>query len=352
MALKRAPNAHETTQTTGTGDYTMDGPSAERAPFDQDMDTGDTVFYQARGDGNNWEIGKGTFTAPNIMARTQIIQSAAGGVVGTTAINWAVGVKDIYSIPDIELLGTSDFLRAANNLSDVQDASVSRNNIGVGDDDVVFKAVANQTIQPAAGSTVLQLFTATASEFAGLRIGESATGPWGQLQWRGPGNLLRINFNDGVSTTELVTFNSSGLTVESGINVVLGKDATAPLQAVTRQQMDAGDANTLKDNRNDQTITGPTNSVLRTRTPTTTGGVAEFRVGQSGSDEGIFRWDAAANQAQLIKNVAGVLKVHAILRNTALELGSPDINVNVDSRLNFTGTGRMVLPVGVDKWAT
>lgn len=103
MSLVIADLVRETTQTTGTGPYTLDGTPAG---------TANQSFATAIGDGNramyvvtfgtNWEVSVGTVTAgpSNTLSRDAVLASSNGGA----AVNWGPGVKDIYSDAPAALL--------------------------------------------------------------------------------------------------------------------------------------------------------------------------------------------------------------------------------------------------------
>lgn len=272
MALKRAPIAHETTQTTGTGNYTLDGAiDAERAPFDQDMDTGDTVYMMVRGDGNNWEINLSTFTAPSTLSRN-VLLSAAGGVVGTAAVNWATGTKDVYSLPDIDFVSQADFLQAANNLSDVQDAGASRTNLGLGtaaqsndSDFVQLSGVSSQVIVGFSGATDLTIRGGglTGPAIYRLQSPSASTEPdhFGEFIWDHPEDRLQIQIDDtGTGAVPVVSFVQGEVRILSGVDLLLNHDPVQALEAATRQYVDneiaSATAGALLYSTGDETIFG------------------------------------------------------------------------------------------------
>jgi len=106
----------ETTATIGTGAYQLDGAPTGFQAFSA-IGAGNTCPYLAT-DNVNWEIGIGTYsTAPNQLARTQILASSNGG----SAVNWGSGTKEVICALPAELavlLGqsggpgvVSDFMR-------------------------------------------------------------------------------------------------------------------------------------------------------------------------------------------------------------------------------------------------
>lgn len=84
----------ETTQTTGTGTYSLDGVSADgRQSFLSGIGNGNKTIYVAEL-GTSWEIGIGTVTsgAPVTLSRDYIWKSTNSD----NAVSWSAGVKSIY----------------------------------------------------------------------------------------------------------------------------------------------------------------------------------------------------------------------------------------------------------------
>lgn len=91
MALIVKDRVKETTATTGTGAYTLDGASIGYQSF---LVIGDanTTYYTVT-DGTNWEVGLGTYTSSgSTLSRDLILESSNGG----SAVNWSAGTKDIF----------------------------------------------------------------------------------------------------------------------------------------------------------------------------------------------------------------------------------------------------------------
>lgn len=94
MALIKADRVKETTTTTGTGSFTLNGAVAGYRAFSNAMATGDNCFYTAINPATNeWECGYGTFTAPSTLDRTRIHRSSTGG---NSPINFGAGVKEVF----------------------------------------------------------------------------------------------------------------------------------------------------------------------------------------------------------------------------------------------------------------
>ena len=109
MALVNPNRVKETTETTGTGTYTLEGATGNFQGFTAVGD-GNTCYYCCT-DGTQFEIGIGTFTASGTtLARTTILNSTNSN----NAINWSSGEKDIFvTLPSSKLV----FEDASNNVA-------------------------------------------------------------------------------------------------------------------------------------------------------------------------------------------------------------------------------------------
>jgi hypothetical protein len=91
MPLKLGDRVRETSATQGTGTLTLNGAVQAYQTFDSVLDTGDTCYYTIVLDAA-WEVGLGTFTAPNLLARTTVLASSNGGAL----VNFGAGAKDVF----------------------------------------------------------------------------------------------------------------------------------------------------------------------------------------------------------------------------------------------------------------
>lgn len=93
MAFILADRVRETSATTGTGSFTLDGAVTGFQSFDAVLNTADTTYYTIALQGaTEWEVGIGTFTAPSTLARTTILSSSNSG----SAVNFSAGTKDVF----------------------------------------------------------------------------------------------------------------------------------------------------------------------------------------------------------------------------------------------------------------
>lgn len=90
--MKFADRVGQTSTTTGTGTYSLNGSISGMQDFDAIGNGGLTTYLALMGTG--WEIGLGTVTtgSPNQLARTKILDSSNGGA----AVSWGAGTKSIY----------------------------------------------------------------------------------------------------------------------------------------------------------------------------------------------------------------------------------------------------------------
>ena len=93
MALVLADRVQETTTTSGTGTVTLAGAVAGFQSFGTAIGNANTTYYTLV-DGNNWEVGIGTYTSSGTtLARTTVLSSSAGG---TTKITLSGGTTTVF----------------------------------------------------------------------------------------------------------------------------------------------------------------------------------------------------------------------------------------------------------------
>ncbi len=96
-----ADGVKETTQTTGTGTYELDGAQSGSVSFVVGVGNGNKTLYRVQS-GSSWEIGVGTVAtgSPPTLARTEILKSSNSD----NAVNWTTGTKDIFVVAPAALL--------------------------------------------------------------------------------------------------------------------------------------------------------------------------------------------------------------------------------------------------------
>lgn len=92
MALIVADRVQETTNTTGTGAYTLGGAVSGFQTFASEVSNADTVYYSIT-DNVNFEVGLGTYASSGgTITRTTVFTSSNSN----NAVNWGVGTKNIF----------------------------------------------------------------------------------------------------------------------------------------------------------------------------------------------------------------------------------------------------------------
>lgn len=91
MALITADRVKETSTTEGTGTYALLGAVTGFRAFSAVLANDDTAYYAVE-DGTNWEVGLGTWTTGNNLARTAISSSSNSG----NAVNWSAGTRNVF----------------------------------------------------------------------------------------------------------------------------------------------------------------------------------------------------------------------------------------------------------------
>jgi hypothetical protein len=94
MALILKDRVKETTAVTSTGTATLLGAVAGYQSFSA-IGTGNTCYYTIAGQtGSEWEVGIGTYTSPDQLARTTVLSSSNGG----SLVNFSAGTKDVFVV--------------------------------------------------------------------------------------------------------------------------------------------------------------------------------------------------------------------------------------------------------------
>lgn len=93
-AVEYADRTQETTTTTGTGDYSLNGASSGMQPFVDGIGDGSQCYYSAHDGSGNWEVGLGTVTdaSPDTLSRDSVIASSNSDA----AVDWNAGTKTIF----------------------------------------------------------------------------------------------------------------------------------------------------------------------------------------------------------------------------------------------------------------
>ena len=93
MALQLQDRVLETANSPGTGTVTLLGASLGYQSFNTAVTSGSTVYYTiADLGGANWEVGLGTFTSPDQLARNTVYSSSNAGA----AVNFSTGTQNVF----------------------------------------------------------------------------------------------------------------------------------------------------------------------------------------------------------------------------------------------------------------
>jgi hypothetical protein len=93
MAFVLADRVKETTTTTGTGTVTLAGAATGYQSFSAIGNGNSTYYTIASQNGNEWEVGIGTYTSSGTtLARTTVLSSSNSG----SLVTFSAGTKDVF----------------------------------------------------------------------------------------------------------------------------------------------------------------------------------------------------------------------------------------------------------------
>jgi hypothetical protein len=94
MALVIADRVLETSSTTGTGTFTLNGAVAGYQGFSTGVGDGNTTYYTITLDSaNEWEVGLGTYTTSgSTLSRDTVLSSSNSG----SLVNFSAGTKNVF----------------------------------------------------------------------------------------------------------------------------------------------------------------------------------------------------------------------------------------------------------------
>ena len=106
MARIFADRVRETSTTTGTGTFDLDGPVASFQSFVAGVGTTNECHYCIE-NGTDWEVGTGTVTdaAPDTLSRDTILASSNGDA----AVSWGAGEKNVFAVIPADFVGDPNF---------------------------------------------------------------------------------------------------------------------------------------------------------------------------------------------------------------------------------------------------
>jgi hypothetical protein len=91
-ATTYADRVKETSASTGTGSFTLDGAATGFVTFNAAYSTGVDFNYVIDA-GSAWEVGRGSLSDSTTLARTEVLASSNSGA----AVDFAAGSKDVFS---------------------------------------------------------------------------------------------------------------------------------------------------------------------------------------------------------------------------------------------------------------
>jgi hypothetical protein len=170
MALIVKDRVQETSTTTGTGTFTLDGANSGFATFSSAVGNGNTTYYAIVG-GTEWEVGIGTVGA-GTLARTTLLASSTGSV-----ISFSAGIKNVFctypasksvTIDDIQTLTNKTINLASNTLT----GTTAQFNTALSDGDFATLAgtetLTNKALNGTLGATTPSTIAATTISASGV----------------------------------------------------------------------------------------------------------------------------------------------------------------------------------------
>lgn len=134
MALIIADRVKQTTTTTGTGTFDLDGTVVSYQTFVAGIGTTNETFYSIT-DGTDWEVGIGTVTdaATDTLSRTTILASSNSDA----AVSWGAGAKEIFCTAPADIFADlRNRTLARVNLKDYGEVTNAIGSIGGGTQDI------------------------------------------------------------------------------------------------------------------------------------------------------------------------------------------------------------------------
>jgi hypothetical protein len=171
MTVKSDDRVAETTTTSGTGTLNLDGAKAGFQAFGDStiIASGDKVYYAIE-DGNNAEVGIGTFTnaTPDTLSRDTVLLSIEGAVVGASKITLSGSAATVFAtVPGRKIIFRDENDQAQFTAGSATTPSITR----VGDVDTgLYFPAADQIAAAIAGAFGMQI------DADGLGVGDERVG--------------------------------------------------------------------------------------------------------------------------------------------------------------------------------
>ncbi len=98
-----ADRCKETSTSTGTGSFTLNGAVAQFQSFASAFSVGSSVMYAiADQSGTDWEVGEGTLTSSSVLTRNTVRASSNLN----TLVNFGSGTKDVFATITADYINT------------------------------------------------------------------------------------------------------------------------------------------------------------------------------------------------------------------------------------------------------
>jgi hypothetical protein len=89
-----ADRVKETSETTGTGDVTLEGAVVQFLAFSDRFEVGQQLFYAiVEQTGSDWEVGQGYLSGATTLVRERVLASTNADAL----VNFGAGTKDVFS---------------------------------------------------------------------------------------------------------------------------------------------------------------------------------------------------------------------------------------------------------------
>ena len=326
MAISLGNRAKMSTSTTGTGTITLGSASTGYQTFEAaGITNGQTVRYAIE-DGNNFEIGSGTYTSSGTTLTRSVTESSnsdnAITLSGTAVVFVTATVADLYINDGASNLTTTGTITAVLKLGGNFDTN--SHNILIDDAHFIGDESGNeQIIFQTTGSAVNQFDITNAASGSGPKL--SATGGDSNidldLEAKGTGHVtIRGNSNSGA-----IQFNCDN---NSHGQILIAQPHSTP--TTNTMLLPQGDSSTLVSKVSTDTLTNKT----LTAPKIADGG---FIADANGNELVVFQTTGSAvNQLEITNNASG--------SNPILAATGGDTNIGI--ALTPKGTGEIVIAAG------